>query len=173
MQNYKSKLKNSGFSLLELLIYIAILAVVVVMISNIIFSLNKSRAKIEAESELNSNLRFSLLKIVQDIKEASSVSIPGTIGAASSTLQVFVSPNIVLYDVFDGRLRRTVDGGLPDIITSDKVFIQAPSFFRLENYNPVLNATTTGIQISLTMNYNSQSPDYNYSESVKTTASLR
>ncbi|MBI4692261.1 MAG: prepilin-type N-terminal cleavage/methylation domain-containing protein, partial [Candidatus Terrybacteria bacterium] len=28
MQNYKSKLKNSGFSLLELLIYIAILAVV-------------------------------------------------------------------------------------------------------------------------------------------------
>ncbi|MBI4812072.1 prepilin-type N-terminal cleavage/methylation domain-containing protein [Candidatus Falkowbacteria bacterium] len=169
----KVKNKNSGFSLLELLMYIAILAVVSVIITNIVFSLNKSRAKIEAESELNSNLRFSLLKIVQDIKSASSVSTPDSVGVASSSLQLFISPNTILYDVFDGRLRRTVDSGLPDIITSDKVFIQAPSFFRLENYNPVLNATTTSVQINLAINYNSQGPDYNYSESVKTTASLR
>jgi len=153
--------------------YIAILTVVSVIITNIVFSLDKSRAKIEAESELNSNLRFSLLKIVQDIKDASSVSIPVTAGAASSSLQLVVSPNTILYDVSDGRLRRTINAGLPDIITSDKVFVQTPSFIRLENYNSVLNATTTSIQINLIMNYNSQSPDYNYSESVKTTASLR
>jgi Tfp pilus assembly protein FimT len=169
-----NKKQGKGFSLIELLIYVAILTIVIVLISNYFISLNRGRGKINARSEVDSNMRFSEKKLIQDIKAATAVSVPAYVGLSASTLQLTIPPDTILYDVSGGQLRRKINSQTPDWITSTStVTVATPTFTRLENYNPILNATTTTIQINLSMSYNSLSPDYKYSESATTTASLR
>ena len=67
---------SRGFSLLELLIYMAILSIMSVILSASFLSLTKGRAKSESRTEVNSNLRFAMERIVQDINAASAVSAP-------------------------------------------------------------------------------------------------
>lgn len=162
-----------GVSLIELLIYIAILSVVVVFIASSFNSLMKGRGKSESASEVNSAIRFGTEKMVRDIKEASAVSTPATVGASATTLVLSVSGSTITYDLSGGVLRRTVNAGTPEPITASSTAITTLFVTRLENYNTPLGATTTSIRVSLSAGYNSSSPEWQYSTSATTTATLR
>ena len=111
---------SRGFSLLELLIYMAILSIMSVILSASFLSLTKGRAKSESRTEVNSNLRFAMERIVQDINAASAVSAPDP-GAASSTLQLSLSGSTTTWRVITGQLQRTVGVNPADRITSTAV----------------------------------------------------
>lgn len=162
-----------GFSLLELLIYIAILSGILVLISQAFLSFNRGKGLGEARSEVNSNLRFAIEKIASDVRSASLVSTPATSGASSNTLVMTVSGSTITYDVLAGQLRRQVDVLAPEPITSSTVTITNATFTRLENTNTVLAKTVVSIEIDISAAYNSTSPDFQYSQRKKTTASLR
>jgi len=164
-QNIKIN-STRGFSLLELLIYIAILSGLVVITSDAFIMLAKGRGQAEARSEVNSTIRFVAERIKQDIKNASAVGTP------SSSLSVTVSGVPVVYDVVGGALRRT-ENGVVATTTGNSVLVEAPTFTRLENYNVAQNATTTSIQVQMMMRYNASSTDWTYSDSFRTTISLR
>lgn len=167
---------NRGFSLLELLLYIAILSVITLIFANIFLSLNKGRGKTEARSEVNSTLRFGLEKITQDLKLASAVTSPASTTTPANTLTMTISGTSVTYCVSSDRLRRQAGGACNDsseAITSDQVLVLTPTFTRRENANSILNKTVVNIEISLSANYNSSSPDWQYSASKKTSVSLR
>jgi len=168
----KSKLLT-GFTLLELLIYVAILAILTVGIASAFLSVNRGRGQVEARSETNTNLQFAIEKISRDLKSASSVTTPATAGSSSDTLVMTLSGSTITYSVSSGQLKRQVNSETPETITSDKVTVATPTFTRLENTNTVLNKTVVSIEIDITMSYNSTSPDYQYSERKKTTAALR
>lgn len=161
-----------GVSLLELLIYVAILSVLVVIVANAFISLAKGRGQSEARSEVNSAVRFANQVIKQDIKNAQTVTTP-LLGTPASTLSVTVSGNIVMYDVVGGVLRRTVNAGTPEPINGSSVWAEMPVFTRFENYNSILNATTTAVLIEMTMRYNASSTDWTYSDTSRTTITLR
>ena len=167
IQNSKLKIKNSGISLLELLIYIAIFAGLMVIVSDAFISLSKGRGQSQARSEVNAATRFATEKIRQDIKGASAVVAP-ILGTASSTLNVTVGGVPIVYDVSDGQLRRNAIA-----VTGTSIFVSAPTFTRLENYNAITQATTTAIQVAMTLRYNASSSDWTYSDSLRTTVSLR
>lgn len=173
--NSKFQIQNSGVSLLELLIYIAILSVLVVVVSDAFISLSKGRGQAEARSEVNSAIRFATELMKKDIKNGSEVLVP-TLGAPASTLSINVSPDIILYDTFGGKLRRSVNAGPPEEVTGNAVFVDVPIFTRLENFNPYVGvggATTTGVQVMMTMRYNASSTDWKYSDTLRTTITLR
>lgn len=163
---------NRGISLLELLIYVAILSGLMLVVSDAFISLSKGRGQAEARSEVNSAMRFAAERIKQDIKNASAVLVPA-FGLPGSTLSLSVSGSTILYDVANGVLRRKVDTSTPEAVTGGAVAVEAPLFTRLENYNTVLGATTTAIQIVLTMRYNASSTDWMYSDALQTTVTLR
>lgn len=165
--------KNKGLSLIELIIYIGILSVVVVFTASSFNSLMKGRGKSESRSEVNSTIRFGMEKVVRDIKSASSVTTPATIGAIASTLVLTVSADTITYDISGGILRRQVNAGTPEPITASSTAITSLFVTRLENYNPVVGATTTSIRTSLSASYNSNSPEWQYSASATTTTTLR
>lgn len=167
---------KKGFSLLELLIYIAILAMMMTVIVGIFVSLNKGRGMLEARNEINSNIRFAFEKISQDLRFADSVSTPSSAGATSTSLVVNVSGSAVTYCVVDGKLKRQVGSSCvvgSESITSDIVTVKNYVFKRIENTNAFFSKTVVSIEINLTMDYNSSSPDWQYSGSKKTTISLR
>jgi len=160
---------------MELLIYIGLLSVIVAMVGAIFISINKGRGQAEAKMEVNSALNFATEKISQDIHSASAVTTPAS--GNSETLAITVSGTATTYCVVDGKLHRQTGGGecnaSSPALTSDLVTIAAPTFTRLENTNITLSKTIVSVEMTLTASYNSTSPDWQYSETKKTTASLR
>lgn len=163
--------RTRGMSLLELLLYIAILSGLMVVVSDAFISLSKGRGQAEARSEVNSAIRFATERIKQDIKNASAISTP-ILGTPASTLSLTVSGLPVVYDMLGGVLRRTEDGAMAST-TGSFVSVESPVFTRLENYNSVLNATTTAIQTEMTFRYNSASTDWVYTDTMRTSVTLR
>lgn len=160
-----------GMSLLELLLYIAILSGLMVIVSDAFISLSKGRGQAEARSEVNSAIRFATERIKQDIKNASAVSAP-VLGTPANTLNLTVSGLPIAYDMLGGVLRRT-ENGVTASTTGSFVSVDTPVFTRLENYNSVLNATTTAIQTEMTFRYNSASTDWVYADTMRITATMR
>jgi len=161
-----------GFSLLELIIYMAILSIMSVIMTGSFLSLARGRAQADSRTEVNANVRFAMEKIEQDIRSASSVVTP-VYGTASSTLQLMIAGATTTYAVSTGILQRTVGAGSPDRISGTTVVIDAPTFTRIENYNATLGATSTFIQTLITVRYYGASPDTTYSATVRTSTGLR
>lgn len=172
MKKGNSDLKNKrGISLLELLIYIAVLSGLMVVVSDAFISLSKGRGQAEARNEVNSAIRFAAERIKQDVKNATAVSVPA-FGTPANTLSLTVLGVPVVYDVLGGVLRRTEDS-VTASTTGSLVSVDTPIFTRLENYSTALKATTTAIQTVITFRYNSSSSDWTYSDTLRTTATLR
>jgi Tfp pilus assembly protein FimT len=168
---------KKGFSLLEILIYVAVIAIVTLSIGSVLISLSKGQSRIDSKSEVTANIRFALEKINQDLLSAYSVSVPAAASTSSSTLKMTILGSTVTYCVLNGQLRRASGGAACDatseLITTDKVIVSNITFTRLENTNIVLLKTVASIQTNITVMYNSASPDLQYTGSKITTASLR
>ncbi len=162
---------NKGFSLLELLIYVAILAVLVVIVANTFISLSRGSGQSQARSEVDSALKFAAELIKQDIKNASAITTPAS-GGSSSSLTLTRGGATIVYDVASGVLRRTVNAGAPQNITGSNITVSSPTFTRVENTNTVFSATDISIQIKMTFAYNSTSPSWNYTTSLQSTVNL-
>ena len=160
-----------GFSLLEVLIYVSILSILVVVVSNIFISLSRGSGQSQAKNEVNSSISFVNELIKQDIKNASVISIPVS-GGSSNTLSLVRGGLVVVYDVSGGYLRRKEGSAVPVNITNSNIIVGEPNFIRVENTNLVFNTTSISIQVIITFSYNSTSPDWSYSSSLQTTVSL-
>jgi len=173
--NSKFKIPSSvrrGFSLLELLVYIAILSGLMVVVSDSFISLSQARGQAEAKNEVNAAIRFAAERIRQDLKSASALATPA-LGTPSATISATVSGATVLYDVLGGQLRRTEGAGSPVAVSGTNILVDTPVFTRIENYNVPLNATTTAVQIVMTFRYNTSSPDWSYADTLRTAVTLR
>jgi hypothetical protein len=143
-----------------------------VVVSDSFISLSKARGQAQARSEVNAAIRFAAERMRQDLKGASVVTTP-ILGTPAATLQATVSGTTILYDRLAGQLRRTEGSGSPVLVSGTNVFVDAATFTRLENYNAPLNATTTAIQIVMTFRYNTSSTDWSYTDTLRTTVTLR
>lgn len=165
-----------GFSLIELIVYIALLSVLSLAVASAFLTFNRGRGQVTARSEVNTNLRFALEKITQDLNAASTVSVPATPGLATTTLSINTGGVNVVYCVVSGQLRRG-EGGLcsaaSEVITSSTVSVATSTFTRMENTNTVLNQTVAGIIIDIGIRYNGTNPDTRYTAEMRSTVNLK
>lgn len=175
MQNYKKNVR-AGFSLLELLLYVAILAIITTFISGAFFSINQGRARVEASTEVNSNLRFAIEKMTQDIKGASVIALPATAGATSTAIELTVGGAPLAYCMAEGRVRRQSGAGAcgasSPAITGDSVVGDTLVFTRMENANTTLGKTFITIGVSLGLHYNSTAPEWQHSATKQTSVAI-
>ena len=173
ISNLQFLTSKGGFSLMELLIYVAVLVIVTAVISGFFLAINKGRGQVSARTEVNQNIRFALSAIERDLSAASSVTAPGTAGATSSVLTLTSGGNTITYATTTlNRLQRTVNS-LSDVITSERVKIDSLSFVRLENINAALGKTFLSVEASMGVSYDSESPDWQYAAGKKTTVGIR
>ena len=151
--------KNKAFTLLELLIYITVLSILVVVVSNTFISLSRGRWQSEAKTEVNNSVRFSTELLRQDIKNASSVSLPSA-GVPGPILTLVRGEDTIIYTVTNGALTRKVGQASAVSLTEASVSVSNPVFTRIENTNTVFNETNLSIKIDMTFAYNSTSPDW-------------
>jgi|GEM_PF-2780936 len=163
---------SRGVSLLELIIYIGIVSFIMIIVSAAFISITTSSRNVELRAGVNSSMRFAMDKMVKDVQSASTLNVPATMNATSSTLSLVISGNTILYDVSSGGLRRSVNA-TPAIITPSTVRVNAIEFRRIENYNTVRLATTTSVHMTMTLGTNTQVGSFGYTETVTTTATMR
>lgn len=166
-------MKNKfGFTLIELMIYMAVLSIITVVVADSFLILNKGRAGVEAKSELNSNFRFAVEKIKRDVASADNLVSPTTTAASSTLLNLTIASSSIKYSLDSNRITRQVDAQAFEYITSDTVKINSLFFNRLENTNPVLNKKRISVELNIFGSYNSNSPDWQYSQNEKTSIDL-
>jgi type II secretory pathway component PulJ len=167
------KINNKGFSLLEILIYITVIAVVTLAVSAIFISIANGQAKADAKAEMDSNLRFITDKINQDISAAAAIATPATAGQTAATLSLTIGASTINYCVVNNQLRRSSSGicdGSAELLSGQAVTVKNLSFTRMENTNTYLSKTAVSIQTSLTLSYTGANQD---SVTKQITSSLR
>lgn len=163
---------KNGFTLIELVIYFAIVAVILLVAVNFGFRIIENRTQIMAYREVQQNSRFAMDLVVKKIRSASWVREPAA-GATSSSLILGMpdqSFNPTIFEVTDGVLQVTEGANGPFPITSDQVKI---SNFLLTNTSYAGTPGNIGIDITVEYNNKSGRPEYDAVLSLSSSASLR
>jgi hypothetical protein len=105
---YFKQLKwNSGVTLVELLIYMGLLAGFVVIISGVFVAMLDSKTQIIDSSTLNQDNTYILQRLQYDISRASAITTPATNGTTTSNLVLTVPEGTLTYSVTNEQLNLT------------------------------------------------------------------
>lgn len=99
---------NKGFTLIELTIYMGLLGIFVVVLTDLLSSILDLRTDATVTSLVVSDGRYIRDRLSYDIRRSSSVSIPATVGASSSSLALVISGVTHTVAVTDGTLAAVV-----------------------------------------------------------------
>ena len=164
----ENKWLNCGVTIVELLIYAALLGIFLTMLVNVFVTSLKFKLESESSSALNQDGRYILAKLSYDIYNADSVSQPLNYGDTSSSLVLVHDGVTNTYAVSGGNLFLTT-GGTSAKMNGNDVSIQSISFKRIGD----ISGQPT-IQILLTLQSNIQLAGVTVQTlSLETTAGLR
>jgi prepilin-type N-terminal cleavage/methylation domain-containing protein len=167
-------MQSRGFTLIEIIIYVAIITIVTTTFVNFSTSASEARSKSYAVTEVQSNARIAMNTIVERIRASISVNTstsvfgvdPGSISLqmASSSL----NPTIISLDADDGIMQMTEGVASPLSITSDEVKITKLEFTLLGNSTKRQN-----IRIEMEVEYNSNDVTFKYTQALRSSISIR
>ena len=162
---------EKAFTLIEFLIYMAILATILVIMTGFFWDIIFGNIKETSYQEVQQNGRFALTKITQEIKKATGINIP-LAGSSSNTLSLAManaSLNPTIFDLANGKLRITQGTKGPLELTSDEARVSSLLFTNLSYPN-----TPGTIRIEMTIEHLNPSGRMEYQASIdlKTTVSL-
>ncbi|MDX9892843.1 MAG: prepilin-type N-terminal cleavage/methylation domain-containing protein [Patescibacteria group bacterium] len=158
--------KLQGFTLIELIIYLAIVAIILTTISYLILDILGGQTKNYANQEINQNLRLITGILVKDIKAAEEI-----VSLDSKTLILRADGDDITFNFDDSNqdITKQIGAGQTARLNSSRVEVSG-SFTDLS-----YDDRTKNVGISLLFNYYNPSgmADYNASTTVDFTVELR
>ena len=164
------KQNNTGFTLLELIIYMALVAMMMSYLTPLAWNMILGSKKVVTQQELSTQARFVAERIKQEIRNASGIT---TVSASSITLTSTVSAkNPTVIDISSGKIR--VKWGTSPAINLNSNDTTVPSL-TFTNYSTTANTTSKHIGFSFTLNtnYGSQRKDYFQTVTIRSSAEVR
>lgn len=166
--------KNKGFSLLEVLVSIAIFSLILLTVVGSLVAMSNSNSKNKASREARDNAKKALEQIAYEIRSAKSVYAPTTTSSQLSleTLNYLPAGETATYiDFFlcGTAICLKKEGQSPYQITGDNVEVTALAFIRVQT------GSTASVKVDLTVNYlnSGGNPSAGGSSALTTSASLR
>lgn len=167
------KLNNlKAFTLVELLLYISILATIIFFSSQILFLLMESRVKNQAISEVEDDGRQVMYIMTQSIRNSNAINSPG-VGTSSTSLSIntiVAANNPTVFDLSSGviRIKEGASGAIS--LTNSRVAASNLTFRNLSR-----SGTLGNIKIEFTLSYNNPTGrnEYNYSKTFYGSATIR
>lgn len=170
LRNTKPNL-GSGFTLIELVIYSAIVGVMLILMIGLFWNIISSNIKETAYQTVQQNTRFAIIKITQEVKGASGINnpLPGFSSDSLSLSMADSSLDPTLFDLVEGKLRITQGSFGPYELTSDEVQVSSLQFTNLSYPD-----TPGTIRIVMVLDHINPGGriEYQASISVKSTVSL-
>jgi Tfp pilus assembly protein PilW len=164
--------KCRGFSLVELIVYIAISTIVLGAITSFIFVMLESRSMNIAIYEVEQQGLYVMETITQTIRNAESINAPSEgVSDTSLSLEVLANENNpVVIGVTNETFFITEGNGSPINLTNTRVHVTNESF---DNLSRTDTLGVVRVQFTLAYDNPGNKDELNYSKTFYTSASLR
>lgn len=132
-RNNKGLSAQTGYSLLELLIYIALFTIISVLLIRSLVVIMRTYASAQANRRLQNNGEVILERISREVRDAKSIS-SGTFSVSPGTLTLIGDDGTVSFAVVNGALEIN-DGGTVGALSTSAVAITTLIFRKIETPN--------------------------------------
>src|SRR3972149_3993859 len=160
-----------GFSLIELIIYVAIFSVISAVFIAALIQLSVGESRYKGTTEVQQNLRSAMEAIAKSARDASRVTAPSPGNSGNVLTLIAKDGQTVQYATTSiGVLQKQVGANPPENITTDKVKVTVLNFTTLQNTaqsNSTVTATST--RFAITVEYDSTQAQFLYSQSATST----
>jgi type II secretory pathway pseudopilin PulG len=145
---FKTKNITKGYTLIELIIYIGILALLLGVLTSIFTSIIGVQLESTSTSSVNQDGRYILSKLLYDVKSASSIVTPTTPGASGSSMQLTINSINYTYSKSAGNNLQVVNGstGEVNVLNSYDTSVSGLTFTRVGN-----GGSSDDIRVSYTL----------------------
>ncbi len=123
---------KKGFTILEFMIYSAILGIFLMVLTTLFTSTLDLQLESEANTDVTSDSRYIFSRLSYDMGRSSDIIIPATLGEETSTMQLVIDGNSYTYAINNGVLEVT-SGVDTDRLHSTGSVISDIHFLRLGN----------------------------------------
>lgn len=165
---------KKGFTLIEMLVYVAVLAILIVALSSFVLWAINSNTKTKVMRETSDSARRAMGTILYEIREAKSVYTPTTSASQLSLettryLPANETTSFVDFFLCSNRICIKKESQTPVALTSENVNIRDLQFTR------IVTGSSASVQVSFVAEYigPATKPQYQASISLTSTASLR
>ena len=122
--------RERGATLVELLIYMAILTVIMTFVTDFLLQTVEARLEIQAKSSIEQDQRFILSRLIYDIKRADSITTPSS--GTADNLVLVINGEGYNYQLSTFNFQLTNGGGTYNLNSSD-IEVSDLTFQRLED----------------------------------------
>ena len=163
------KKKTAAFTLVEFLVYSALITIIVGMIVLVSVNVMGARARIITRGEVNHNARFALERMGYEIRRAESITSPSS-GSSTSLTLVDGDGFTRVFGLSEGVLQMTIGGDTPIALTNDLV-----SATDLQVFNLSYPSTPGTVRIETTIEFLNPlgRPEWEFEETFYTTENIR
>ncbi len=124
--------KKKGFTIVELIIYMGMLSLMILVMTDIFSSIVDVRKESEAVTVVEQDGNYILSKLFYDISHATSITTPASLGASGATLQLVINGVTNTYSLNNGNLEVVNNNGT-NVLNSVNSAISNISFLRVGN----------------------------------------
>jgi len=149
LQTTDYRRRRTGFTLIEIIIYMALLGIFLLTLTDIFTSILDVQLESDATSAVEQDGRYILSRIAYDIPRSSDINIPPQIGQTRSNLRMTIGPETYEYSENGGNLQLINDLGTNNLNGSETT-ISNPSFQRIANSAVSGTKDTIKIQFTIT-----------------------
>lgn len=143
---------RKGFSLLELIIYIAITIMIVTVLSETVMVMLRVRERNLAEREVQQNLRFVMSRLERAITQATAV----TVSDATTLSLTIAGADPTVFSVSSGALQINEAGAGAISLTTSKVTVSAfpaPDAGNMFTKIAAVGSSKTSVRIKIKVDY--------------------
>ena len=158
---------KKGYTLIELLIFMGMISILLVVLTEVFGSILDVRRESESISSVEQDGNFLLNRFMYDIPRATSINRPSTVGATDATLDITIGGGSFIYALNTGNLELTAIGSTKQL-NSQNTSISNLSFRLIGNGDQ-----KDTIQLSYTVTSKIQRTSGPESKSYQTTVGLR
>ena len=136
---------SSGFSLVEMLIYVFLVALLTIAIVNSLVFMTKSYKDVRAAKSIALSANTLLNRFSYEVKKANDLS--GSFGSSSSTLSLTEGTTTIIFSLESSSSRVLIStNGINDYLTSAETKVTALTFLKLQ-----ATSTSKGAVIQFTI----------------------
>lgn len=167
-------MKTRGFTLLEFILYFALISIVVTLVASFAVDMVKTRAKTAAIAEVEQNMRFGMQRVLRSVRQATRLNVgASTFDSDAGVLSLDMQDAGDTPTVFDlsGGVLRIKEGSDPAApLTSGDVTVTKLRFSR-----DAQAGNNVAVTAEMTVVYKTASQDvlFNYAASASATAVIR
>jgi len=168
LSSHPSSLRSTkGVTLVEVIIYVAILSMFLVVLTNIFASILDVRSESEASSAISADTRYIISRLSFDVKRATAINTPTAIGATTNNLSLVIGGINYDYTIVGNNLTLANNFGNNNLNSSET---------KLQNITFQKLSYVTGkntVKVTFTINSSSIRNSGPETKTITTTISLR